>query len=153
MGSCAFLGGIFEARFGVWTPRIKLLAEYVPFGFQKMLSWLETSSYNGSNITWTTAACFWPAQAKTLSWWSHAQLEEVKIFLRRERDQGRFQPVFNDGLDWWWSGSWMTHVEFGVDYTRDKEVIWVLKQSLTKLLIFCNINFPKIEHIVVLSHF
>lgn len=38
-------------------------------------------------------------KAKTLSWWSHAQLEEVKVFLRRERDAGRFQPVFNDGLD------------------------------------------------------
>ena len=38
------------------------------------------------------------SQAKTLEDWGMADLEEIRDFLRSERDHGRFQPVFSAGL-------------------------------------------------------
>ena len=39
------------------------------------------------------------AQAKPLKWWAPAQLEDVRLFLKAERDCGRFQPLLTIGLD------------------------------------------------------
>lgn len=38
-------------------------------------------------------------QAKTLTWWKAARLEQIKVFLQYERNAGRFRPTFAEGLD------------------------------------------------------
>lgn len=40
-----------------------------------------------------------PHQAKPLRFWKHAQLDDVRNFLRAERDAGRFVPLLERGLD------------------------------------------------------
>ena len=39
-----------------------------------------------------------PAKAKSQSWWAHADLEELRCFLKHEAQEGRYQPVFTEGL-------------------------------------------------------
>ena len=37
-------------------------------------------------------------EAKSQDWWEHAHLEELRLFLKKEMQEGRFRPGFKDGL-------------------------------------------------------
>lgn len=88
----------FNVIFGVIVIKQICKAHLLLFCFKPTITKVLHHHHDESSTPFASC-CQNSAKAKSQSWWSAANLEEIKVFLQSERDQGRFQPLFSEGLD------------------------------------------------------